>query len=212
MDRPAVKRNPAPADLSIAIQAGGRSQRMGRDKGMVLLQGTPLIEHVLSRVSSLADDLLITTNQPQIYSHLGLPVFPDRQPGAGALEGLRTALENSKGEHVLVVACDMPFLNQALLKHLLERRGRADVVVPHWNNRYQTMHAVYDRQACLAALLQAMRRDQRRMIAFYPWVRVLTVPEPDIARLDPQGLSFFNINTPEQLEEAEGILAAGREQ
>src|SRR3989337_991257 len=116
--------------LTVAVQAGGRSSRMGEDKALLQLDGIPLIERLLQRVSGLGDEILITTNRPQDYQYLGLRMASDPEPGAGALHGLRTALEAARGQTVLVLACDMPFVSRPLLEHMLQLAEAADLVVP----------------------------------------------------------------------------------
>lgn len=192
--------------LTVAIQAGGQSRRMGRDKGLVPLAGRPMIEHLLARLEGLGDEILITTNRPDDYAFLGLRMASDQVPGAGALAGLQTALLAARGQTVLVLACDMPFVSRPLLEHLLRLAPRAEVVVPRWEGTYQPLHAVYARN-CLPAIQAALERDDMRMISFYSQVDVLTVEEPDLARLDPDGRSFLNVNTPAELAEAERLLA-----
>lgn len=194
--------------ITVAIQAGGRSSRMGRDKGLVLLNGQTMVEHALQRVRGLGEEILLTTNAPDDYAHLGLRMAGDERPGAGALPGLQTALQAAQGELVLLVACDMPFLNRPLLAHMLKCAAAADVVVPYWNEQYQTMHAVYRRQVCLDAVTEALAQGQKRMISFYPAVRVQTIGPDVISRFDPAGYTFFNVNTPEELEQAEKIIAS----
>ncbi len=108
--------------LTVAIQAGGRSERMGRDKARVLLAGRPLITHVLDRVAHLGTEVLVTTNVPEDYAFLGVRLAADEQPGAGALAGLRTALRAASHETVLVLACDLPFVCLPLLEHMLQPR------------------------------------------------------------------------------------------
>ena len=80
-------------DLTIAIQAGGQSRRMGQDKGLVLINQRPMIAYVLEAVRSFTTNILITTNQPTAYESLGFPLVADEHPGAGALPGLLTALQ-----------------------------------------------------------------------------------------------------------------------
>ncbi len=193
--------------ITIAIQAGGRSSRMGRDKALIPLAGRPLIEHLLERVEGLAGEVLITTNRPEEYAYLGVRLAEDEHPGAGALEGLRTALHAARGEHVLVLACDMPFISRPLVEHLLHIALGYDVVVPRRGADYEPLHAVYAREPCLAAVEQALRRGHRRVISFFPRVRVREVGQKTLERLDPEGLSFFNVNTSEELMEAERLLA-----
>ena len=194
--------------ISLVIQAGGRSSRMGTDKGLVQLGDRPMIEHVLAATAGLADEQLITTNNPAGYAHLGVPMTGDEQPGAGALPGLRTALAAARGELVLLVACDMPFLQRPVLQKLLDLADGQDVVVPRWDGQLQTLHAVYRRQPCLSAVDAALAAGQKRMISFYDQVRVREVGAEELAGLGDLSLTFFNANTPEELAQAEKMLAA----
>jgi molybdopterin-guanine dinucleotide biosynthesis protein A len=195
--------------LTIAIQAGGGSGRMGSDKALLPLAGKPLIEHLLTRVGDMGDDILVTTNQPQDYAFLGIRSVPDPVPGKGALNGLHTAVNAAHGSSVLVLACDMPFVSRPLLEHLVSLASRADVVVPRHEGHFEPLHALYDKHSCLPAIETALAAGEKRLISFYPQVHVLSVEGAELSRLDPRGLSFFNINTPEALAQAERIFAEG---
>jgi molybdopterin-guanine dinucleotide biosynthesis protein A len=191
---------------TIAVQAGGQSRRMRRDKALVPLGGRPMIEMLLRRVHGLAEDVLVTTNRPQDYAFLGVRLASDPVPGAGALAGLRTALAAAWGETVLVLACDLPFVARPLLEHLLARAGEADVVIPRRAGEYEPLLAVYARSV-LPAVDSALASGRGRVISFFPDVRVLTIEPEEWEGFDPEGLSFFNVNTPEDLAEAERLLA-----
>ncbi len=195
--------------ITTAIQAGGSSSRMGRDKAFAMLDGTPLIERVLQRLAGLGDETLIVTNHPHDFYHLEVRTVPDTTPGAGALVGLYSALLTARGDSVLVVACDMPFLQRALLAHQLQLSAQADVVVPFLHDQYEPLHAVYSRGACLAAIEASLEAGEQRLISFYPQLRIVKVEEPTLAQLDPSGLGFFNINTPQDLAYAEQLIADG---
>jgi len=169
-----------------------------------------MIQHVLARLVGLGDETLVTSNNPDALEFLDLPLVSDEDPGAGALYGLRTALRAARGDRVLIVACDMPFVNRLLLEHLIVLSANADVVVPRWNDRYQTMQSVYARKKCLKAVEAALEQGERRMISFYPQVKVRIVSSEEVAEYDPTGRSFFNVNTPEDLAEAERLLAKAR--
>lgn len=180
---------------------------MGQDKGLVSLAGRPLVQHVLDRVRPLGDELWITTNRPEAYAFLGVPTASDPQPGLGALVGLRTALQAARGETVLLVACDMPFLQPPLLHYLLSRAGEADVVIPRRGGEFEPLHAVY-RRDCLGAVEAALARGDSRMISFFPEVHLLPIDDAELAVRDPDGRSFFNVNTPDDLLRAEHLLLA----
>lgn len=193
--------------VSIAIQAGGRSTRMGRDKALMPLAGRRLVEYVLAQVQGLSDDLFITTNHPAPLKDLHVRLVPDEEPGRGALFGLKTALKAARNDHVLIVACDMPFLERALVEYLLSLAGQADVIIPLIEGEYEPLLAVYQASTCLPAIERSSVRANQRMISFFSEVHVLPVEAEIIQRLDPQGWSFFNINAPGDFAAAERILA-----
>jgi len=181
---------------------------MGRDKARVLLGGRPLITHVLERAAPLGTDVLVTTNAPEAFNFLGVRLVPDDQPGAGALTGLQTALRAARAERVLVLACDLPFVCIPLLEHLLRVAPEADAVLPRWHGELEPLHAVY-RRTCLGPIERALAEGRQRMISFHTSIRLHVVEEDDIVAFDPQGLTFFNVNTPDELRTAERLLAAG---
>jgi molybdopterin-guanine dinucleotide biosynthesis protein A len=193
--------------VTVSIQAGGLSTRIPDDKALIPLAGKPLIEHVLQRVEGLGDELLITTNRPEAYAHLDARLVSDSLPGTGPLGGLQTALQAASGEAVLVVACDMPFVERGLLEHMLDMISDEDVVIPRKNGLIEPLQAVYARR-CLPAVEKALKKGEQRVASFFPEVRVLNVEGEILERLDPDKLSFFNINTPEDLERAEALLRA----
>jgi molybdopterin-guanine dinucleotide biosynthesis protein A len=192
--------------LTVAIQAGGQSRRMGRDKGLVLLNGRPLVRHLLDRVADLGDEVLITTNDSEGYAFLGVKLTSDETPGAGALSGLRTALKAAHGDKVLVLACDMPFVSRPLLTYMIGLAPQADVIVPRPAGEYEPMHAIYDK-GCLSAIEASLEAGDMRMISFFPAVNVLPVEDDVLQRLDPDHRSFFNVNTPADLVHAERLLS-----
>jgi molybdopterin-guanine dinucleotide biosynthesis protein A len=191
--------------LSVAIQAGGESRRMGRDKGLMPFLGRPLIQRVLERLTPIADEILVTTNTPDDYRFLGIPLFRDLKPGRGALGGLHTALSSAACEAVAVVACDMPFASAALIEaasRMLVQEG-ADVVIPDSGDGLEPLHAVYRRVTCLPAIESAIEVDQWRLISWFPKVKVHILQPDEIKLHDPLGLAFWNLNTPEEFTEAE---------
>ena len=193
--------------LSIVIQAGGESRRMGQDKALVKFLGQPLIARVAGRVVHLADEWLVTTNHPEGYRFLGCLLVPDLYPGRGALGGLFTALSAASHELVAVIACDMPFANAALLsaqRDLLVETG-CDAVIPQTEEGAEPFHAVYRRLACLPAIRSAIAADRWRVNAWYPQANIRLMPLQEVAPYDPHQLAFWNINTPEELQRAEEI-------
>jgi molybdopterin-guanine dinucleotide biosynthesis protein A len=193
--------------LTVCIQAGGQSSRMGEDKALKPFLGRPLIQRVIERLSSVADELIVTTNRPHDYAFLNLRLVPDLKPGRGALGGLYTAIASATHPTVAVVACDMPFASGALLEagsELLVEEA-ADVVIAKSDEGYEPLHAIYRRETCLPAIEAAIDTDQWKVIAWFPQVNVRLLTTEEIQRYDPLGLAFWNVNTPEEFAEAERI-------
>ncbi len=188
--------------ISVAILAGGKSSRMGHDKAFAEVGGKTIIERIIERVDGLGGELVIVANRPQDYAHLGLPVHTDLIPGKSTLGGLYTAIARTRAPYTLVVGCDLPFLNPALLRYLIGLRHGHDVVVPLRRENYpQSMHAIYGKN-CLEPIRRRLEADRLKVIGFFPDVRVREVGGEEIDRFDPERYSLFNVNTPEDLAEA----------
>lgn len=191
--------------LTICVQAGGESRRMGQDKALMPFLGRPLIQRVVDRLTPVADEVIVTTNRPEDYRFLDLPLFPDLMPGRGALGGLYTALSSATCEVVAVVACDMPFASPSLIEeaHRLLVQEEADVVIPDSGEGLEPMHAVYRRETCVPAIAAAIQADRWKLISWFPQVKVRILQPDEVQLQDPAGLAFWNLNTPEEFAEAE---------
>lgn len=188
--------------LTVAIQAGGKSSRMGTDKSFVPFRGRPMIATVIDAVAGLGDELILITNKPDEYAHLGLPMFGDLYPETGPLGGIYTAVYHATHPHVLTVACDMPWLNRPLLEYIISLRETADVVVPRWDKFPEPLHAVYSK-ACLEPIKEKLDAQMYKITVFYGRVSLRFVSREEIEQFDPEGRSFVNVNTPEELAERE---------
>ncbi|MFN2159679.1 MAG: molybdenum cofactor guanylyltransferase [Anaerolineales bacterium] len=195
--------------FTIVIQAGGKSRRMGRDKGLVLFKDRPLIERVINRVQNSADELLVTTNHPENYSFLGLPMHKDIVPNRGALGGLYTALSAASNPLVAVLACDMPFINVALLEYERDQMVNEpyDIVIPKTNAGLEPFHAVYRRETCLHPIKSALDARLWRVDCWFKNMKVLIIPPEQLRKYDQRLLSFLNVNTPNELKKAEQIAS-----
>ena len=191
--------------LSLALLSGGKSSRMGRDKALTPFLGRPLIQRILERLVSVGEEVILSTNRPEDYAFLGLPSYPDLIPDCGALGGLYTALSYAGHSIVAAVACDMPFANPALFKYelmLLSKSG-ADVVIPSTPDGLEPLHAVYRRDSCLPVVRKALEAGQLKLVNWLPEVSVRMVLPEEVKHFDPQGLAFWNLNTPEEFRQAE---------
>lgn len=194
---------------SVAILAGGQSRRMGQNKSFVHLDGRPLVERVIERVVALGLPVQIIANDPARYAPFGLPVFTDLIPGKGSLGGLYTAIDRSPTLWTLCVACDMPFLNTALLASMLGQcQDDWDAVVPVIAGRPQSLHAVYHRR-CLPTINAALQRDDLKIQRLLGQLPVHFIDETAISTLDPGLRSFINLNTPDELNQAQQLVPDG---
>jgi molybdopterin-guanine dinucleotide biosynthesis protein A len=193
--------------LTVVIQAGGQSSRMGEDKARKPFLGQPLIQRVIERISPIADEILVTTNRPADFAFLNLRLFPDLKPGRGPLGGLYTAIASASHPLVAVVACDMPFASTSLLENGISLlvKEEADVVIAKTEEGYEPFHAVYRRATCLPAIEAAIDADLWKVIAWFPQVKARTLSPDEVKACDPSGLCFWNVNTPEEFQQAEHI-------
>jgi molybdopterin-guanine dinucleotide biosynthesis protein A len=194
--------------LCVAIQAGGESRRMGHDKALMPFLGQPLIRRVIDRVSPIADELIVTTNDPEAYRFLGLPLYPDLVPGRGALGGLYTALSSASQPLVAVVACDMPFVCADLLEAMRNAllSENKDIAIPRPQGGLEPFHAVYRRDTCLPHILSALEQDKWRVDAWFAKVNIRYFDQSELLTFEPYLLCFSNVNTPEELEAAEQLV------
>lgn len=191
--------------LTVVIQAGGASSRMGEDKALKPFLGRPLIQRVIERLSPLADEVIVTTNRLADYAFLNLRLIADLKPGRGALGGLYTAIASAASPLVAVVACDMPFASSVFFegaRRLIVQEG-ADVVIAKTEEGYEPFHALYRRETCLPAIEAALASDQWKVISWFSQVKVRVLTPDEVKVFDPSGMCFWNLNTPEEFSEAE---------
>ncbi len=193
--------------LTIVIQAGGESRRMGQDKALLPFLGQPLIARIVARFRPIANEMLVTTNRPEAYQFLGLPLYADLLPGRGALGGVYTALKLAQNPCVAIIACDMPFASPALAgaERDMLLANQNDLVIPHSGEGLEPFHAVYRRESCLPAIEAALQAGKWRVDAWFSQVKVQILRQEDILPFDTLGLCFQNVNTPEELQAAEAL-------
>jgi len=191
--------------LTLVIQAGGESRRMGQDKALMPFLGKPLIQRVLERLSHLADEVVITTNNPEPYRFLVARLAADLLPGRGALGGLYTALSVASHPLVAVIACDMPFANPSLLAALRDRviTTHCDAAIPRSQSGLEPFHAVYRKETCLHLVQAALQANQWRVDSWFEGAAMAYLSPDEVRLYDPHGLAFLNVNTPEDLMQAE---------
>ncbi len=195
-------------NLTVAIQAGGESRRMGRSKAFVPFLGEPLIMRSIRRLKPLAAEMLITTNEPERYhviadqiAHEGIFLYRDLAEPRGSLNGLYTALIKATLPFVAVIACDMIFPSAPLFSAELDclMNSDCDVAVPRNEHGYEPFHAVYRRETCLAYVEEALAHGETRAGGWYDRARVCEFTTEMVLAADPRGGCFINANTPQEL-------------
>ena len=158
------------AEASAAILAGGKSSRMGRDKSLVPVSGSPLIHHIYEQLLARFDDLLISTNEPEKYAFLGARTVADRFPGKGPLMGIVSAVEAARHERVFVTACDIPVIDLDTVARMLVLAEDFDCVIPMSSVGHEPLFAVY-RKSAVPAMRDVLEAGERRISAVFPRVR-----------------------------------------
>lgn len=221
-----VHKNPFP--VTGVILAGGQSRRMGANKALMQLGDNSLIGHVIRRMRRVVDELLLITNSPAEYTHLRVPMHGDIIPDTGALGGIYTGLTHASQNTMLCVACDSPFLNPNLLAYLASVLGEYDAVMPYtYSSRQtpfcrnkdtgvthpsdnsqitlQTLCAAYSKR-CLPIIESMLRDSELRVHALQERAHIKRISPEVWQAFDPKGMSFFNINTPEDFENADSYM------
>ena len=194
-------------EVTTVVLAGGQSRRLGVDKTALRLGDKTLLEGIVQKMSALSEEIIVVGDSLP-YPLSGIRLVADIYPGCGPLGGIHAGLTVASNFHSLVVACDMPFLNLELFQYMVELATSHDVVIPHWDDdKLEPLHAIYSKN-CLGPIERLIQRRDFRIIHFFPRVRVRYVEQNEIERFDPKHLSFFNINTPEDLERARRGLGA----
>ena len=192
-------------ETSCIVLAGGKSLRLGYDKVLETIGNTSLLERVIYRVSLLSSEVIIVTaNEPtnlELVDYPKLRILCDTYPGKGPIGGIYTGLVISTSFYNLVVASDMPFLNQNLLHYMIQLSANFDLVVPRVGNLVEPLHAVYTKK-CLATIEQMIKQDKLSVNQLFHLVKTRYVEAEEIERFDPKHLSFFNINTKADLKRA----------
>lgn len=198
--------------ISAMVLAGGKSSRLGIDKTRLTLRpnegqavGQTLLEGIVEKLLTISEEVIVVGHGDVACDHLRARTIGDVYPGAGPLGGIYSGLQAAAFHHALVVACDMPFLNLDFMRYMISLPRDYDILIPKWEGHVEPLHAIYSKN-CLTSIEGLLKQNNLKIPDFFDQVRVHHVLEEEINRYDPQHLSFFNINTPDQLRKAEAIL------
>ena len=193
--------------VSGIVLAGGKSVRMGGcNKALLDVGGAPILSRVVSVLDRIFEEVILITNSPKELAFLNKPMFPDLITGKGSFGGLWTGLHHCHSEYGFLVACDMPFLNEQIIRHLTALAGGdVDVVIPQIKGYFEPLHAVYSVR-CISHIEDLINESDLKIINFLPHVKVVPVPESELTVYDPELRFVMNLNTPEDLEMARKLI------
>ncbi|NQW03785.1 MAG: molybdenum cofactor guanylyltransferase [Acidobacteria bacterium] len=180
-----------------AILTGGRARRFGgRDKSRLIVDGRSIIVRQVETLQLVTREVFLVGHSPERFADLNLPVFPDRVQGLGALGGILTALESTRADHVLVIACDMPFLAEGLLRALVAHAADADAAWVHTQRGPEPLVACYRRTA-LAPIKAAVMAGDLKVADLGQRLRIHALSGRDLAAFGAAEQLLTNLNTPE---------------
>ncbi|MGE5059215.1 MAG: NTP transferase domain-containing protein [Betaproteobacteria bacterium] len=188
-------------DASAVVLVGGKSSRMGRPKALLPFDGEPLIVHVVRALKKMFAETVVVAAPDQELPSLPAVLVRDEVAYQGPVSGIYHGLKAATNDVCFVTSCDAPFLNLQLISQLLAQISDCDVVVPYWQERFQPLHAVY-RTSVVPLLKNQLERGELRPIFLYDKVRTRKIPEQEIRRLDSEGLSLLNMNSPAEYDAA----------
>lgn len=180
------------------ILAGGERRRMVINKAFIKVNGAPIVERSLRILRGLFDEIIIVTNDPGPYISYRTILVGDIIKNRGPMIGVYSGLLNSRNNYSFVVACDMPFLNRSLISFMMGLTEGNDIVVPRFNGLVEPLHAIYSKK-CLYAIEEQIEKGNNKIADIFNICKVRYVDEDEIVPIDPEGRSFINLNTPEDL-------------
>ena len=190
-DRPVQR-----STTSAAILAGGRASRFGgQDKCRLIVDGRSIIFRQVEVLQRVASEVIVIGHDPARFADLGLPVHPDRVPNAGAIGGIYTALDAASGDSVLVIACDLPFLDAGLLNRLVTLAERADGAWVRGPRGVEPLLACY-RQSARARIRDRIDAGQLQLIQLGSVLRMAEITEPELRTFGSPERLLANVNSP----------------
>ncbi|MBX3306462.1 MAG: molybdenum cofactor guanylyltransferase [Nitrospira sp.] len=185
---------------------------MGADKRFLTVGEQTLLERSCNILSRIFERVCIVIAQDSQPLETPVPVLRDLIPSCGSLGGMYTGLHQAATPYVFLSACDMPFIHADLIRYMVDAKAEVDIVLGYWNGRPQPTHAVYSRN-CLSAVEALVRSGDLKLqkLLATPALRVRLITEDEIRKIDPDGRSFLNVNTPSDLERARSLCADRRE-
>lgn len=178
----------------------------GKNKAFLSVGGETILDRLQTAFQGLFDEVLLVTKDPLEYLSWDSKIVTDILPTRSSLTGIHSALFHIAAPHAFVTACDTPFLKRGLIRVLLdELEPKWDVIMPVTEQGNQPLCAIYSKR-CMEPIENQLKEGDAKILNFFPRVRVKEIPEERLRQADPNLVSFFNINRPEDLLTAETML------
>lgn len=189
------------------ILSGGLNTRMGgQNKAFLSVRSQTILDRLYNTFQELFNEVLLVTNDPLQYLSWDLTIVTDLFPVRSSLTGIHAGLFHSSASHAFFTACDTPFLKKELISALLEElEPKWDIIIPVAQGGHEPLCAIYSKR-CLKPIEHQLKKQDPKILKFFPKVKVKEVPEAQLRLADPHLVSFFNINTPEDLAASEKML------
>lgn len=188
----------------VVVLAGGENRRFPYNKGMINIKGMPIIERILTAYGKLFENIVISTNSPDVYFRYGVMMAGDVLDRRGPMTGILSSMIACEDEWFFVTACDMPFVNEKLVRRIISVKDKkADAVIPLYNKEPQPLPGRYHRRL-IERLYGNIMNDRKGMKLFLNEIETRYIDERAVREIDPHGKSFININTINDLEKIQG--------
>ncbi|MEW6141270.1 MAG: molybdenum cofactor guanylyltransferase [Thermodesulfobacteriota bacterium] len=189
------------------LLAGGASRRMGGvNKALLELGGVRIVERVARAMKRVFPEVILITNTPSVFEFLLIPSFHDIIPGHGSLGGLYTGLRSCAGDYAFLAACDMPFIDERVLRYMTGLITEEDIIAPKIGGHWEPLHAIYSR-SCLPFIERLMQEHDLKIINIFKDLKVRAVCEDELKQFDPECRFLMNVNTPEDVRQARTMIA-----
>lgn len=193
------------------ILAGGTSTRMGKNKALLEVNGTPIIALTYRTLAALFHDVIIVTNSPGDYDFIPCRKVPDIYPGIGSVAGLHSALAHSRTKSTFVTACDMPFVDSRIVRHLHAlQENQYDAVIPFSKGGQEPLHALYTAQ-CRETFESAIKSGERKILDILPRLKTRLVLYDEMKIIEGAETAFLNVNTPEEYGAISSYVSSTRQ-
>ncbi|MDH5767639.1 MAG: molybdenum cofactor guanylyltransferase [Nitrospirota bacterium] len=202
--------------MDALILAGGENKRLSSIKGFIEINGRKIIESTLELLNKIFERVIISTNTPELYFYLGVPMVGDIMKYKGPMTGILSALLSLKAPEIFVTACDMPFINPELVRYIVDRweevasdtlhpsgKKNWDGIIPLFDKRPQPLLGIYSKEITFR-MEESIKNGQVGLRKFLQKINIFYIKEEEVRAIDPKGKSFVNINTPEDFKKEIG--------